>query len=369
MKINNQLLSIALVFITFISCHKTDDSTYFNGEIKEIQEKVKNESNVVLTPVPLEGTNHGFFSVNDSLMFFMNPKLPDRIFNVFNVDTGEEIGTFHNKGLGPNEFIALSPILQFYREDNDLKTLLFAPNENKLIVWNINKSILQSKTVIDTIISYKCSEETNEADFKYIFRLNKDTLLISVQSTILNEREATLPYYQKRTIYSNELLNDYSIYKQSIKNDESDIIPKSFFYSNEAFHPNGSKVVQAMLNLPQLNILDTKTGEVTGYRMKGSPHLSVFETKNKIFIDYYLRVQADEKYIYASYWGKKPWDIKEIPFINTIHVYNWQGNLIHKITTDRTIGEMALDRARNRLYTMDIGTDDVYYLDLEGLID
>lgn len=123
-----------------------------------------------------------------------------------------------------------------------------------------------------------------------------------------------------------------------------------------------------MLNLPQLNILDTKMGEVTGYRMKGNPDLSVFETNNKIFIDYYLRVQADEKYIYASYWGKKPWNIKKIPFINTIHVYDWQGNLVHKITTDRTIGEMALDRARNRLYTMDIGTDDVYYLDLEGLI-
>lgn len=246
---------------------------------------------------------------------------------------------------------------------------MFAPNENKLLVWNIKKSVQQSKTVIDTIISYICREETNNARFKYIFRINKDTLLISVQSIFLSVKEASLPFYQKRTVQSNEVLRDFSLYKQSIKNDESEIIPEAFFYSNEAFKPDGSKIAQVMLNIAQLNILDLTTGEVVGYRIKGSPDYTIFEKKHKTLNDFYLRVQADDNYIYASYWGKSPWDIKEIPFINTIHVFDWQGEFIQIIKTDQTIGQIALDRVRNRLYTMDLSTDQVYYLDLDGLID
>lgn len=88
-----------------------------------------------------------------------------------------------------------------------------------------------------------------------------------------------------------------------------------------------------------------------------------------IIDSYYIRAQADDNYIYASYWGRGRWEINEIPFINTIHIFDWHGNLVQKITTDRTIGEMALDRVRNRLYTMDAGTAEVFYLELDGLID
>lgn len=80
--------------------------------------------------------------------------------------------------------------------------------------------------------------------------------------------EATLPVYQKRTFDTNKLLESYSSYKKSIKNSEASILPESFFYSNDAFKPDGTKVVQAMVNLPQLNILDVETGQTVGYRMK-----------------------------------------------------------------------------------------------------
>ena len=63
-------------------------------------------------------------------MFFMNPKLPDRFYNIFNINTGEEIGTFCNKGGGPEEATAVGPISQFFERENELKTLLFAPNES-----------------------------------------------------------------------------------------------------------------------------------------------------------------------------------------------------------------------------------------------
>lgn len=372
MKIINKLVFTALLSVIIISCNKNDDNTYFNGEIRQIEDKVENEKKVVLTPLQLQGVNYGFIAVYDSLMFFMNPKLPDQFFNLFNVDTGKEIGTFHNKGQGPNEFIGLSPIFQFYIDDDDdeLKTLLFAPNEDKLLIWNISKTVKQRKTMIDTIVPYTWNEETKGASYKYIFRLNKDKILTSVQSHMtINDKMASLPFYQKRTIFSNELLKNYSIYKQAIRNDEAEIIPETFFASNEFLKPDGSKIVQAMLHLSQLNIMDIATGEVVGYRMKGSPNFSIFTKKNKPLNKYHTRIQADDNYIYAAYWGKGQWGRYDIPFVNTIHVFDWYGNLIQRIITDQPVGEMTLDAVRNRLYTTDVGTDEVFYLELDGLVD
>ena len=79
------------------------DSLFFNGEIQTIKDSGKETKKVALKPVFLDGANFGYIAVYDSLMFFMNPKLPDRFYNIFNINTGEEIGTFCNKGSGPEE--------------------------------------------------------------------------------------------------------------------------------------------------------------------------------------------------------------------------------------------------------------------------
>jgi hypothetical protein len=180
----------------------------------------------------------------------------------------------------------------------------------------------------------------------------------------LSEEEASVPFYQKRTIYSDELLQNYTIYKKSVRNGEAAIIPESFFSSNDAIKPDGTKIVQALANLPQINIIDTHTGEVSGFRTKQTPGFSFFETKMEDRNIYYMRVQADDNYIYASYWGKGPWESNDTPFINTIHVFDWHGKLLYELISDQAIYEIWLDPVRNRLYTTDMRTDDVFYLDL-----
>ena len=87
----------------------------------------------------------------------------------------------------------------------------------------------------------------------------------------LNTNEATTPYYEKRTISTNELMQDYPIYKtKSVQNnDVNERNPVNlFFYTWDVMNPNGSKIVQVMKYLPQINILDVSTGNLTGYRMK-----------------------------------------------------------------------------------------------------
>lgn len=357
-----------LVFILSIclACQKNNDKEYFNGKILNITDHTKNIKETTFKELSLDGINYGFMSVYDSLMVFMNPKLKDCFFNVFNVKTGKDLGTFLHRGIGPNEVSAIHPIYQFFKENNDLKTLLFAINESELIVWNISQSITQRKTVIDTIIPYSWKEENKGAYYQKIYRLNKDTLLAYIDAIPLNEKEATLPFYQKRTIYSNKLLTDFPIYKEIIKNGNSSIIPEAFLSSCDALKPDGSRVAQAMRHLPQLNIINTQTGQVIGYRSKEGDHFSVFESEVKIK-NYYIEAQADNNYIYATYYGKEAWGQNDDISINTIHVFDWNGNLIQKIRTDKSIDRIALDTVENRLYSIDLANDQVYYLDLNEI--
>lgn len=357
-----------LLLIGFASCTRNTDNTYFNGGIYQINSRVKKMENVKLSTIPpLDGVNFGIIAVYDSLMIFWNPKLPDRFFNVFNLDTGKEIGTFCNRGQGPGEFISINPIYQFFEENNDLKTLLFAPNENEMLKWNISQSVERGETVIDTIVSYACSKNNMMACYNYIFRQSEDILFVYIPSFELNEEEASLPFYQKRTLYSNTTLESYQVFKKSIKNGEASIIPEAFFNSVTAFKPDGSRIVQFMKRLTQFNIINTVTGEVIGYRLEGSPDFSILEKKKKSINVNYVRAQADDEFIYASYWGKEDWGHKEIPLLNNIHVFDWSGKLLYELKTDQPVHEMWLDRVRNRLYTTNLNVDDVFYIDLDEI--
>jgi DNA-binding beta-propeller fold protein YncE len=131
--------------------------------------------------------------------------------------------------------------------------------------------------------------------------------------------------------------------------------------------PDGSKIVQTMGNLAQINIIDTNTGQVIGYRMKNTPGFSFFETRMDSRKTYFIRVQANNNYIYTSYWGKQPWGLKEVPDINTIYVFDWNGKLLYKIVVDQTVHEFWLDEVRNRLYITNESVDDVFYLDLNDI--
>jgi hypothetical protein len=365
---------LALCMLACCHSNKNKDSDYFNGKIRYISNDsivVKNVSSKVASA---ENYGYGMFAVYDSLAIFWNPKFPAHMFSIFNIDTGKEIGYFCNKGRGPGEFINTHSIFQFFGKESDLMTLLYAPNERKIFFWNISQSVMKGTTVYDTIVPYRSKTRSTikNSRFDYLFYQSEDRLLAKVASIPLSEKEATSPYYEQRTIYTNELVRDYRIYKKdSVLNEISEIEPESFFYSIDAIKPDGSKIVQAMSRLPQINIIDTYTGEVIGSRMKDGPGFSLFETDMTKSNRYYISVQADDNYIYATYWGKERWDgiteEGELSVFDTIHVFDWNGKHIYELKTDRSFLRISLDEVRNRLYTADQDTEEIYYLELNEL--
>ena len=358
-----------LLISTFVCCHKNKDSDYFNGDIRYFNDDNKIVKNVKSKSVPLNGLNYGMIAIYDSLLICWNPKLPNHFFNIFNVDTGEEIGAFCKRGRGPQEMVAVSCIFQFFKKENDIMTLLYATNESKLFFWNISKSLEKGVTVWDTIVSLTNKRTDEYRSYNFLFFQPEETLFAYVQSNFLREEEATTPFYEKRKIFTDESLRDYPIYKKkSVQNAIKS--PISLFYSWDVFKPDGSKIVQAMRNLSQINILNIHTGEVVGYRMQNCPNFSYLETNMQSMKVYYNSIQTDDNYMYATYWGREPWDTSiyaQIPFFNIVHVFDWDGKLLYELITDRVFFRIWLDQVRNRLYSYNHDTDEVYYIDLNEL--
>jgi hypothetical protein len=319
--------------------------------------------------IKLDGPFWGVPTVCDSFIIFWNNKLTESFFQIFNLHTGAYIGDFVNQGGGPNEVYTVPYVFQVYDDGVSKTTLLNAPHEQKLLVWNISQSVKHGETIMDTVIPYKKDRETGV--FNYMFRLSDDTLVGRIQSDMLTMDGdlASTTYYHKRTVYSNQPAGDIRIYNhQSYKNGDAQI-PLIFYYASaDCIKPDRTKIAQAMGYLCQINIIDLATGRVTGHRIKNTPDFSVFYSGRINIKQYYRRIQADDNYIYALYFGEVT-DSRssEKNYAHIIHVFDWNGNPVKKLDLGHPIREMAIDANNNALYFLEVEDDILYRCDLNVL--
>lgn len=355
-----------IIFLLLLASCGSRNTDFFNGEIVDIKDNTI-EKEVEFKAVELDGPNFGFFSVYDSLAIYMNPQLTSHWYQVFNLKTGEEMGQFAMKGNGHKEFTPVGPIFNYYLEGNELKTLISEMNVETLHIWNVTKSLESKSTVIDKQVKMPWRKENKGAHFKEIFIKDSNTVYAKVSSNPINDYEATLPYYQIRNLENWENLGEINVFKKGIINKHKRYLPEAFLYTNDVMKPDGTKIVQAMGKVPQLNIIDTRAQKVVGYHLNYGMNLSDLETI-KTLKSYFTRVCADDAYIYAVFSGQEICETEEIPCVNKIYVFDWDGHLVRKATTKHCIGEIALDYVNNILYTTSPMDEKLYYINTEELI-
>lgn len=222
---------IIFIIISILPCCSDIDSQYFNGEIKEVNVKNVISKNINSTHVPIKGIATGIIAAYDSLLICWSPSYPEHFFNIINIDTGKEIGYFCKKGQGNKEIISTNCISQLFKKNDKLMTLLHAPNEKKLLVWDLSSSIKKGTTTYDTIIPY----DNNHILFS--FYQIENVLFAYKPAEEINSQEATTPHYEKRTIYTNQLIQDFPIYKtKSIQNPNAKSPLDFFFYTWDAIN-------------------------------------------------------------------------------------------------------------------------------------
>jgi hypothetical protein len=254
---NGKIIHITFIIVIlgiFACCNKNKDSYYFDGDIRYIDNNGTVVKNVESKSVRLDGIQSGMIAVYDSLLICWNPEFSNHFFYVVNLDSGNEIGFFCEKGQGPREAISVNCIYQIFRKGNDIYTFLWAYNESRLFLWNISQSVERGMTVYDTIVPY------DKNRYFFLFYQPEDILFVNRPSDILNREEVTTPFYEKRSVYTKEVLQDYPVYKKkSVKNRDAGLL-EHFFYTWDVIKPDGTKIVQAMRDLPQINIIDSTFG-------------------------------------------------------------------------------------------------------------
>lgn len=357
-------LCYIFILLALGSCGSRD-TDFFNGEMIDIKDNAM-EKEVEFKSVEFDGITSGCLSVYDSLAICLNIGSSSHWYQVLNLKSGEEIGKFAMRGNGHKDFTPVGRITNYCIEGNELKTLIFEPNREYVHIWNITRSLSDNTTVIDRQIKIPWREQNKGACFQDIFIKDSNTAYCRVDPVPVNDHESTLPYYQIRDLESGEKTGEIQIFKKCVVNKQLDYIPE-FFYSNDAMNPDGSKIVQVMMNVPQLNIIDLKTKKTVGYHLDSGMNISDLETA-KDMNWYFLNMCADEDYIYSVFWGKGPLEVREIPCINKIYVFDWDGHFVSKITTKHCIDKMAVDPVNKILYTTSTVDDKLYYIDTEELI-
>jgi hypothetical protein len=222
------------------------------------------------------------------------------------------IGDFVKQGGGPYEVYTIPYIFQIYEDGVSKTTLLNAPHEQKLLVWNISQSVKHGETIMDTVIPYKKDPETEF--FNYMFRLSDDTLVCRIQSEMLTMDGdlASTSYYQKGPFIPTNRQVIYRIYNHSsVKKGDVHLSVNSYYGSNDCIKPDRTKIAQAMGYLCQINIIDLATGRITGHRIKNTPDFSVFYSGIRNIKRYYSRIRADDNYICTVLWRRD----NRFPFI------------------------------------------------------
>jgi hypothetical protein len=352
--------------MAFASCK--ENYTYFYGKTVIVDTNVKPDT-LCGVKVELDGIYTGNMWAYDTLIGFLYHELPDYSMHVFNVNTGKFLYSLCKRGIGPGEFPSVTYTDQLVYDGQIHYWIRKEFGRNECVLLNLEKPGDIVKQTIDMNI------ETGFQDpFGFVFILNDSLFLASNLGERLYHGEGTfipLTYY----IYNyntKERIKQYTMYNgfTPISNNFfSHLWYKICYISYDRIKPDdNSKLAIGMLYMDQINILDLKTGKLTGYRNKTSPDFSYLKNVDNYRL-YYTFICVDDKYIYGLYsdTDNKFYKIDS----NIINVFDWNGNFIRKIHLDKTAIGVTLDPVKKYLYIdvseKDKDEEEIYRYDVSYL--
>lgn len=281
------------------------------------------------------------------------------------------MGNYVPIGKGPNDVLDVIPITQFWKSGDDLITLLNGFNDDKLLYWNISKSLAQKETVYDSIIPFRWKSEQRYVPFMDMFIVGKDSMYVYWHPRDIRGEAPSLPIVELRGLRNGQSIKEIKVFKNSIYNEKSQVYLSDFFNTSNFYKPDGSKMVQGMSKLAQINIIDLNSDEIKGYRLKSSNDFSIFYGDMRNSVNTYYRITTNNDYIFLLWDGEKfaPVNSKPKPVIqNIIHVFDWDGNFVKKLKIPQSIQQLCWDEAQDVLYGYSIFDEELYRYDVSAVL-
>ncbi len=131
------------------------------------------------------------------------------------------------------------------------------------------------------------------------------------------------------------------------------------------------KVAEVMLMIPQINIIDTDTGQVQciatdkDYRKWEKILASRFDSNIK---EYYCGAASTAEYIFAVYKGVPLSKLNGKGQGSSLHVFDWDGSFLYDIRIAENIDNITYDSRTKNLYAVAKPDNRIVRYDLSGLL-
>lgn len=358
---------ILLGIILTNSCNSNEEN-YFNG--------IRLEAPPFPAMVSLKADslnfgelNDGKLTVCDSFLLFKSSKYPEFYCYAFDNKDGKLRAKLCPKGEGPDEFRLCLIFEQNTLNANGDKMLWVTdPYESSRLI-NITQSVMKGKTICDSIISFSWMKYFQYPPASLFFLKNGSMLgRNQCEQDFVYDSHYTPGKYHLYHASSDSLIKEYIIYKKPIvSTDRNKGIRRfvNYYLSHDKIKPDETKIVMAMQSVGQINILDLRTGALTGIYQKESVSFKDLENCNLPLKYYYTSASVDNQYIFAPYSGETYWGGYPKP-TDKVHVFDWSGNVICEIKIDKPIFGISYD-ANNHVLYGDDHENHVYSYDVSFL--
>ena len=310
--------------------------------------------------------------VFDSIIGFHSRKYPDYNFSFFDLNTGKHLLDAFVRGQGPDEFSQLSGCQQFEQENGDIKLWMYEDVAGKFHLLNISQTLIEKKTVVDSVIDIRWT--TPDSFFRpnsFVFALEDNKVITKNQAYKEDEKSYDYipPAYHLFNIMDKSKIEDIILYDQPLINKDTEAAWfGEYQHSLDRIKPDKSKIAMGMQLLCKINILDLASGELKGFRMKGTPDFKdLVKGSTRDLRGYYLNVCVDNDYIFSFYSNNKYADIENFYNSNEVHVFDWEGNAVKRLLLNQEGDYLRLDPVNKKLYTKN-AADEVFCYEIKDLL-
>lgn len=323
----DQIVIIALIItMTVCSCSRKEkpvieDNSYpiVNAQLKSVEfdDKIMMPTNLIL--------------LEDSILVVYEPKMKDGFLSAFNTNTSHLISTFSTIGESPEEFMnprilnALSTHDTFYVGDAQK---IMSYNATSILTDEIKGarilSVPQEMRHYNNILSLSDSlivyTQTGEYPIS-LYDISNDKLKFTSYFPSIDWTEGT-PHIKNMEVFANCMTSDgrniaiayHNWNTISIVTPEGDVI-KELFFPEWDFNKEKMKI-------------EPSTGNLT------------LDSSCKIF---FTQIRSNSKYIFALGWSETKDSIKNGEASSYIYVIDWEGNVVQKITFDRSVSTFCVN--------------------------
>lgn len=344
-----KLLYLCLVGVFCMACSQNAAVSHRN-----LVEAFPVESRLPVEPIEVEPV---LFFLGDMLMvdnYLVTVDMKnDVFFQFFQLPDLNYIGSSKRRGQGPDEEIAVLPLLHKVDATSFAYRTL---DKLKIVTFNAETGALDTNK--EFLIPEKFSSVLNTAVF--------EKALVGYDVNGMSDTEF------KKMSLPNLTVEDFGPNFPEVSFQVETEMKNRVFSKVLASHPAGNLLVSIYDKLPLLRIYNAEGEVIAESEFQNHQVAPVAYGKDKLEgVDIsattinYLKVKVTDKFIYGLYAGKTHQELNTdlgiSDYGNEIHLWDWQGNPVARIFLDRGYSNFAVANDGSYLLLYTYGTDHLLY--------